>query len=153
MKNDFTNVLNANLTDGVKRQAAILEVLNELCEAVADFGNSPALAHELDLAKYEGPAKLKTEEAHTNTRIECFLERGYLVNMGQEWRVKIRATRRSYEQILLRAYISSSGYPIMIDLYEEDMIECKTPLSLRKRLKEFLQQPSTSDLITLFAAQ
>ncbi len=86
-------------------------------------------------------------------RVKCILERGLLVNMGQEWRVKLSATQRNYEQILLRAYVSVKGYPVMLDLYEEDMIECKREATLRRHLKEFLSQSSTADLVALFAAQ
>ena len=147
MTSDFYTTLAENTTAGVSGLSDALDVLNEFCESIQEYGNSSELAKRLAMQekKQAIPPAIR--------RVECVLEPGMLVNIGQEWRVKLRATQRSYEQILLRAYVSVKGYPVMLDLYEEDMIECKSKAILRRRLKEFLRQSSTADLIALFAAQ
>lgn len=147
MTSEFYTTLAGNTTAGISGQAAVLDVLNEFCKSIQEYGNSPELAKRLAMQEKGQAVPLDTR------RVKCILERGLLVNMGQEWRVKLSATQRNYEQILLRAYVSVKGYPVMLDLYEEDMIECKREATLRRHLKEFLSQSSTADLVALFAAQ
>lgn len=133
MTSEFYTTLAENTTAGISGQTAVLDVLNEFCESIQKYGNSPELAKRLAIQEKVPVVPLATH------RVECILERGMLVTMGQEWRVKLRATQRNYEQILLRAYVSVKGYPVMLDLYEEDMIECKREATLRRHLKEFLK--------------
>ena len=148
LKNSFFDVLVKSTTGRVAEHNAVLKIFSDFAKAIEEFGNSSILAERLGLTEDQN-FPLTADMP----RVTCVLECGMLVNMGQEWRVKLRATRRNYEQILLRAYIPVHGYPVMLDLYEEDMIECTNETILRRRLTDFLKQPSTTDLIALFAAQ
>ena len=128
MSNEFLDTLKSEQAKRGSNPAQLseaLEILNVFCQGIGEY---------------------------TANKVECTVEKGFLVNIGQEWRVKVKSSATlPYEQILFRAYIPAGGYPITLDLYDESTIECRDGKSLKKRLNDFLKRPSTFDLIQLLS--
>lgn len=83
---------------------------------------------------------------YTGGALECRRFPGFVTNLGQECRIVLRSPG-SVEHILFRAHVPASGFPVRLDLYEEDLVECRDQDTLRERLKEFLEHPTTRDAI------
>ena len=125
-KNMFADVLSKELkkTQGPSSQEA-LRILQDFCEGV---------------------------ESSTDRKVLCRLERGYLVNDGQEWRPMIQASgcnERSDEPsyVLLRAYVPADGWPVKLSTYDAPMEPCENAEKLRDALQEFLKGPSVVEQI------
>ena len=89
----------------------------------------------------------KGVEESPGGKVLCRLERGYLVNDGQEWRPMIQATGGGPSYVLLRAYVPSSGWPAKLSLYDGPMKRCETEGELRSKLEDFLKGPSVVEQI------
>ncbi len=91
-------------------------------------------------------------ESHTANKVQCKLERGYVSNLGQEWRVII-APVLAAPTILLRAHVSAGGFPVFLDLFEEEPVRCDTEKNLRENLLRFLSQGTTRETIAVLGDQ
>ena len=77
----------------------------------------------------------------------CELERGYLVAYGQEFRTTLIRGDNGYKLVLLRAYVPLDDYPVMLDTYAEEMVECKNLPQLKEELTKFLRLSHVRDQI------
>jgi len=77
----------------------------------------------------------------------CELERGYIVALGQEFRVTLLRADNGYKLVLLRAYIPLLDFPVMLDTYAEQMIECRDLAGLKRELAAFLRTQDIHDQI------
>ncbi len=89
----------------------------------------------------------------TQQAVECHVASGFLVNWGQELRVVAKPRGRDFEHILLRCYVPVDGFPVRLDVYDEDLEECGTEESLRESLSAFLREGATADALRLLADQ
>lgn len=78
---------------------------------------------------------------------QCILERGYVVNIGQEFKVSLVRTDNQYKLVLLRAYVPPKDFPVYLDSYGDEMIECTALLDLKRELGKFLSTESVQDQI------
>ena len=125
--NQFQAILTRELTNTAPfRPQESLKILQEFCEGV---------------------------EASTSRGVTCTLERGYLVNDGQEWKPMIQATGGGPSYALLRAYVSAVGWPVKLSLYDGPMRRCQTADELRAELEDFLKEPSVVDQIRFLMAR
>ena len=106
--------------------SAALDILNEFCGAIRDY---------------------------TGHRLECWLVPGFLVDLGQEWRVTLKPKSRDYEQILLRAYVPMDAFPTSLDLYGESLLTCSNEATLRKNLANFLKTRTVVETILFLSKQ
>ncbi len=87
-------------------------------------------------------------EIATDHTVRSWLEKGFPnVEYGQEYRVIISSSARSYEETLLRAYVPLSGKPICVFPGGNNMQECADEVELKATLKEFLQAEPVRTLI------
>lgn len=87
-----------------------------------------------------------------NERVRCWRTRGFLTNLGQEWRVMMASAAGGPEHVMLRAHVAPGGFPVRLDLYEEELVECADEAALREALKRFLQDPTTRSNLELLAS-
>jgi hypothetical protein len=124
MTTSFLEILENNTVKD--NTSAALDILEEFCKAIRDY---------------------------TGQRLECWLSQGFLVNMGQEWRVMVKPVSRDFEQILLRAYVPLNGFPAWLDIYDEEPIRCVDDASLRENLAGFLRQDTIIETILFLKKQ
>lgn len=110
----------------VDKTSVALDILDEFCQAIRDY---------------------------TEQKLECGVKQGFLVNMGQEWRVIIKPAGRDFEQILLRAYIPLGGFPTELDLYDDALVRCGSEDELRANLASFLQRKTIVETILFLKKQ
>ena len=91
-------------------------------------------------------------EIATDHKVRSWLEKGFPnVEYGQEYRVIISASTRSYEETLLRAYVPLAGKPLRVFSGGNTMQECADEVELKATLKEFLQAEPVRTLIQQFS--
>ena len=108
------------------KTSVALSVLNEFCQAIRDY---------------------------TEQKLECGAKQGFLVNLGQEWKVIIKPAGRDFEQILLRAYVPFSGFITTLDLYGDALIACHDEAELRENLAEFLRSKTIVETLLFLKKQ
>ena len=113
----------ARLASGAAVRAA-LAVLDEFCEAVSQY---------------------------TQGKVRCQRERGFVTNLGQEWRVVIQAASGGPAQVMFRAHVPVQGFPVLLDLHEEALIDCQDEAALRAQLEQFLQDENVRAQIAYFS--
>jgi hypothetical protein len=125
MPNEFLDELRATSTlRAADPSAGVLSVLDEFCEGIQSF---------------------------TSNKAVCRRTRGFVTSLGQEWRIVIQSASGGPEQILLRAHVPQSGYPVKLDLYEEQLTDCPDEPALRSELKRALALSGIQDTINYFA--
>jgi hypothetical protein len=77
---------------------------------------------------------------YTQPQGHCKLERGFLVNVGQEFRVTLIRADNQYKLILLRAYVPSNDLPVLLDTYGDEMVKCNSLKDLKEALGQFLRR-------------
>ena len=124
--NEFLKALRST-SKSTKRPEA-MTVITEFCSAVSEY---------------------------TKDKVRCFPDPGYRVNMGQEWRVTIQSAASATSYVLLRAYVpqGDDGFPVTLDIYEDELVPCPDAQALRKQLAAFLQKPTVLETIDLLAQQ
>lgn len=89
----------------------------------------------------------------TEGRVRCWLERGFITGLGQEWRVMFASANDGPEQIMLRAHVPVGDFPVLLDVYAEELVKCSDEDALRSALGDFLDEPVTRDNLALLARQ
>jgi hypothetical protein len=116
---EFLQVLNRS-KPAPGAAAPVLEVLDEFCTAIHEYSKD---------------------------RVKCLRVPGFVTNYGQEYRIILMPAGSKFEHILLRAHVPAEGFPVRLDLYDEDLLVCNGLPTLRRRLKEFLQRSNTKEVI------
>lgn len=122
MANEFLEVLTTGPQPAEGFQPA-LQILDEFCAAV---------------------------EQYSQGKVACRRERGFVTNLGQEWRVVLQSRSGGPEHILFRAHVPVQGRPVTLDLYEEALVKCEDETALRAELRRFLQEPNVREQIAYF---
>ena len=127
MADDFETALRDGRTMAASgsRAADARRVLEEFCEGVVES---------------------------TDNQVRCRLVPGFSVNLGQEWRVVVQAAEGP-EQILLRAYIDPRGFPVHLDVYDEELVESGDEGQLRTALLQFSRRETTAVTLLGLAPQ
>lgn len=79
--------------------------------------------------------------------VQVGLAPGFTVNMGQQYKVVVRVLEDrddqfpSYTDILVRTYVPSAGYPVVIDAFGEEKARCFSRAELEAELKKLLKHP------------
>jgi hypothetical protein len=114
-ENPFAAVLTEELADQQPTQES-LQVLQDFCSGI---------------------------ELSTRKRVICTLERGHLVNYGQEWRLVIRSSKGGPSQTLFRAYVlMSKDWPMVLDLHQGALTEAQGKDECVRMLQDFLRDPN-----------
>jgi hypothetical protein len=86
-------------------------------------------------------------------RVRCWLARGYVTNLGQEWRVMARAAEEGAPEVaLLRAHLDAHG-ATHLDLYGEELITCADDSQLAAELVRHVRSAEFRDLLSMMAAR
>ena len=87
-------------------------------------------------------------EAFTKNKVACEPLPGHVTNLGQEYRITlVPQGGPAREYLLLRAHVPAAGYPVHLDLYDDDLVTCDDRDALNNALTEFLGRPATRDVI------
>ena len=113
-ENPFAAVLTEELNEKQQSQES-LRVLQEFCSGV---------------------------EFSTAKRVLCTLDRGHRVNYGQEWRVVIRSPHGGPPQVLFRAYVQDTDWPMVLDLHQGALTEAQGKDECVQMLQDFLRDPN-----------
>lgn len=123
---------------------------NEFSDIVRNIGAQPAQA---PVALTVLQSFCQGIEQGSGGAVRCWLERGYLTNLGQQWRVMVRGGEQGQPQVLLRAYVPDRTPPVAtLDLYDEAPIACDDEATLRAQLKRFLGDAGTQANLRLLAS-
>ena len=88
----------------------------------------------------------------TGDALECTVDPGFSVDIGQEWRVVLTPKMRpTFQHILLRAYLPPAGFPAVLNLYDDDMTSCVSANALRRSLTTYLENPNVLETIKTLA--
>jgi len=92
--------------------------------------------------------------AFSDDALRCFLDPGYRVNMGQEWKVVVKSKATGARHVLLRVYCAENdtGFPVTLNRYEDELVPCPNEAALRRELKKFLENQWVLEAIDLIAA-
>ena len=82
-------------------------------------------------------------------KLEVALEPGYLTNMGQQFRLRLSIPARKWEETLLRAYIPVDGFPVKLDLGEEEPVPCRDTAELEQAVLKVLKKPEIDSRLTI----
>lgn len=87
--------------------------------------------------------------SHTENVVQCWPAPGYVTDLGQEYKIILKGGDPGVEHLLLRAHIPATGFPVRLDLYDEDLIECRTEDDLHQQLRMFLERETTRNVISV----
>lgn len=87
-------------------------------------------------------------EAFTKKKVACEALPGHVTNLGQEYRITlVPRGGPAREYLLLRVHVPAAGYPVQLDLYDDDLAGCNDEAALNNALTEFLGRAATRDVI------
>jgi len=69
------------------------------------------------------------------------VEPGYQVAMGQQLNVVVAVPQRNFRDVLFRAYVPATGFPVSLDLYGEEPVRCADEAELEDQVLGFLARP------------
>jgi len=78
-------------------------------------------------------------------QLDVVLEPGYVTNLGQQYRLRLGIPARKWEETLLRAYIPSEGFPIKLDLGDEEPVTCGDRKQLDDAVLRFMKKPEVAN--------
>ena len=85
----------------------------------------------------EGVAKaVQAQLGAEATRVT--VEPGYQVKTGQQFKVVVAIPSRNFQDVLFRAYVPPTGFPVSLDLYGEEPVRCQDEAALQDQLLQFL---------------
>jgi hypothetical protein len=110
-----------------KKVAAVLK--DERAAAPTDYDKVLAKLRDLAAA---------IEASLTPGTIEVRIEPGHRVNLGQQYNFVFRIPKEGIRDVLLRAYVPAAGFPVVLDLFDDNHPECRTLEALEAELIGFL---------------
>ncbi|MBI2301618.1 MAG: hypothetical protein HYU66_22175 [Armatimonadetes bacterium] len=90
--------------------------------------------------------------AATGGRVVAGLKRGYVTNLGQEWRVVLCPSEGGMEVVLLRAHLPV-GEETYLDLYDAELVKVGSPSALEGQLKAFAGSAAAKDNLRVLQQQ
>jgi len=63
-----------------------------------------------------------------------------VVSQGQQFKITVRVPKDHYQDVLFRAYVPFDGYPVTLDLSDDEDHECHDLASLEAEIISFLQR-------------
>ena len=70
--------------------------------------------------------------------IEVRVEAGHRVNLGQQYSFVVRVPKAGIRDVLLRAYVPTDGFPVTLDLFDDDHPKCMDIDQLEATILRFL---------------
>lgn len=70
--------------------------------------------------------------------IHVDIEPGFNATIGQQLKIAIRIPHKGFRDFLFRAYVPESGYPVNLDLYGEQPLQCATKEELENEILKFV---------------
>lgn len=90
---------------------------------------------------------LRSPGSQHNLDVE--LEPGYITNLGQQFRLRLSIPTRKWQDTLLRAYIPTDGFPVRLDLGEEEPVTCADQGEIERAVLGFLTRPEIDGRLTI----
>lgn len=78
-------------------------------------------------------------------QLDVDLEPGYVTNLGQQFRLCLGIPTRKWGETLLRAYIPSDGFPVKLDLGDEESVSCGNKQELDDAVLRFMKKPEITN--------
>lgn len=80
------------------------------------------------------------------------LEPGHVSRRGQHFSLVLASGKLGLRDVLFRATVPDSGFPVSLDLFEEDSPECADAESLEKAVLGFLKNPMVAQRLRMVKA-
>jgi hypothetical protein len=71
--------------------------------------------------------------------VQVRLEPSYRVNLGDQYRMVIRIPAQGFNDVLFRAYVPEQGFPVTLDLFDDDAPSCPDVAALEQEIVKFLE--------------
>ena len=84
-------------------------------------------------------------ERFADRPIEIRPDLGFEARIGRQVNVRVAIPKRQFQECLFRVYIPSSGYPVQVDLFGEELVACPDRDQVQGLLLDFLARPATQD--------
>ena len=86
-----------------------------------------------------------------SAQLDVELEPGFMTNLGQQYRLRLRIPARKWEETLLRAYIPSGGFPVSLDLGDEQPEACDDKSQLDESILRFMNRPEIAHRMSIIS--
>ncbi len=73
--------------------------------------------------------------------LEVRVEAGHRVNLGQQYSFVVHVPKAGLQDVLLRAYVPKDGFPVTLDLFDDERRKCSTIEELEMTILNFLGHP------------
>jgi len=70
--------------------------------------------------------------------IEVRIETGHRVNLGQQYSFVVRVPKAGIQDVLLRAYVPTDGFPVTFDLFDDEHPKCSNLEQIEVTILRFL---------------
>ena len=85
-----------------------------------------------------------TVEAYKDQGLRLVIEPGFETELGRQLNVVVRIDSIQFRDVLFRAYVPSSGFPVSLDLFGENVRTCQDEKELRAAILEFIGRKDVS---------
>lgn len=116
------------------------QLQSQLREALAVLRRDADAAYREALALLQSCAdEVSAFLRGANDSVSVSLELGHVVDMGQEYRLVVKALDIGLSDHLFRAYVPAGGFPVNLDYLAEESIPCSSPEELVRQLVVFIE--------------
>ena len=77
-----------------------------------------------------------------------YLEQGFSTNYGLQSKVVVRIENPPYQDVFFRFYVPLAGFPVVLDLWDEELTACDDLDQLEDKLSNFLDNPEVLARLT-----
>ena len=88
--------------------------------------------------------------AVANDSLEVGYEVGRNVDHGLQHNVFVRTKDGRFKDLVYRAYIPMDGFPVRLDLLQEELVTCDTMQELEDAIAAFFQTPGLKTRLTMY---
>jgi hypothetical protein len=92
-------------------------------------------------------------DTFTKGKVHVTREPGFLVSVGQEYRILLQSASGGPVQPMFRVYVPLQGYPVNLDLHQDRLLPCEDRPALEIALEEFLKDPHVQAQIEYFRSR
>lgn len=118
------------------------ELNKKIAAVLKDERGAAPTAHDQVVSKLRDlAAGIEASLTPGTGTIEVRIEPGYRVNLGQQYSFVFRIPKAGFRDVLLRAYVPPGGFPVSLDLFEDNRPQCATLEALEDAIIGFLGHP------------
>ncbi len=90
-------------------------------------------------------------ESGVTPGLQVRVQPGHLFKLGQQLNVVIEKPQANFREVLFRAYVPESGYPVSLDFFGEEPIRCNGPDELESEIVRLLSEANVPSRLQMLA--